>query len=192
MASQQAARRGRRLAAGCDDDDLKDDGIDMNDTQGDDGFGRSSWYGKNENGTGGGLEEANSQAPRQKKKGALDGLIEVKNPNARQKTTRLWKTWRMASFKEKANAQEREQFEKEAAERGMESNENGTHEQAKKDKKRLEEVRKRREEAKKKEKEAAERAAMNEKRKKQPRQRAKSQAVMMKTMKKKRCWPLTS
>ena len=167
MASQQAARRGRRLAAGCDDDDLKDDGIDMNDTQGDDGFlGVAADMARMKMEQEEALEEANSQAPRQKKKGALDGLIEVKNPNARQKTTTSMKDLKDGKFqKKKLTRREREQFEKEAAERRYwKAMENGTHEQAKKDKKRLEEVRKRREEAKKKkEKEAAERAAMNEK-----------------------------
>ena len=107
MASQQAARRGRRLAAGCDDDDLKDDGIDMNDTQGDDGFlGVAADMARMKMEQEEALEEADSQAPRQKKKGALDGIIEVKNPNARQKTTTSMKDLKDGKFqKEKANAQ---------------------------------------------------------------------------------------
>ena len=38
MEAQKAARRGRRIAAGCDDDDLKDDIAQINNTEGDDGF----------------------------------------------------------------------------------------------------------------------------------------------------------
>eukprot|EP00943_MAST-04B_sp_MAST-4B-sp1_P008305 g8305.t1 len=160
MDAQKAARRGRRIAAGCDDEDLKDD---FDATDGDDGFlGVAADMARMKMEQEEALDNNNDQ---QEKRKGMSTVIETNNPNAKQKSTLSKKDLKDGKFqKKKLTRKEREQFEKEAAERRYwKAMENGTHAQAKKDKKRLEEVKKRREEAKKqREKEATEKEAMNQ------------------------------
>ena len=168
MATQQAARRGRRIAAGCDDEDLKDAILAMNNTDGNDGFlGVAADMARLKMEQEEALEDNNNnnQQQKQQKQKGVAGLIQTGNPNAKQKTTLSKKDLKDGNYKKKKlTRKEREKFEQEAAQRRYwKAMENGTHAQAKKDKKRLEEVKKRREEAKKKrDKDVADKEAANQ------------------------------
>ena len=115
MDAQKAARRGRRIAAGCDDEDLKDD---FDATDGDDGFlGVAADMARMKMEQEEALDNNDDQ---QKKPKGMSTVIETNNPNAKQKSTLSKKDLKDGKFqKKKLTRKEREQFEKEAAEREL-------------------------------------------------------------------------
>eukprot|EP00945_MAST-04E_sp_MAST-4E-sp1_P008446 g8446.t1 len=147
FAAQSEARRNRRLEAGCDDEDL------LNADDGEGGFlGAVADMARMKMDQEGGQEEAAGQQAKKKQSWAP---IETANPNAKKKSSEKpisTKELAKGNFqKKKLTRREREEFEKQAAERRYwKKIEDGTHKQAKKDLARLEEVKKRRAEAAKK------------------------------------------